>query len=118
VRPAEVALRQRAQVVNDFADEILAADQANVIELGDINDFEFSQAVAILEGGVLTTLMETLPKAERSSYVVEGNAQVLDQILVSDNLLANSALTTSRCTSTPSSQTRRATTSRRSPGST
>jgi len=89
-RPTEVARHAQAQVVNDFVDEILAADpNANVIVLGDINDFEFSETVEILEGGVLTTLMDTLPKAERYSYVFEGNSQVLDQILVSDNLLTN-----------------------------
>jgi predicted extracellular nuclease len=87
VRHTEGARHQQAQVVNDFVDEILAADQnANVVVLGDINDFEFSETVDILEGGVLTTLMDTLPKAERYSYVFEGNSQVLDQILVSDNL--------------------------------
>jgi hypothetical protein len=59
-----------------------------VIVLGDINDFEFSETVELLEGGVLTTLMDTLPKAERYSYVFEGNSQVLDQILVSGNLLS------------------------------
>jgi predicted extracellular nuclease len=76
--------------VNTFVDEILAADpNANVVVLGDINDFEFSETVDILEGGVLTTLMDTLPKAERYSYVFEGNSQVLDQILVSDNLLGS-----------------------------
>jgi predicted extracellular nuclease len=31
--------------------------------------------------------MDTLPKAERYSYVLEGNSQVLDQILVSNKLL-------------------------------
>ena len=78
----------QAQVVNDFVDEILAADPlANVIVLGDVNDFEFSETVDILEGGVLTTLMDTLPPNERYSYVFEGNSQTLDQILLSDNLL-------------------------------
>jgi hypothetical protein len=87
-RPTEVARHAQAQSVNDFVDEILAADPgANVIVLGDINDFEFSETVGILEGGVLTTLMDTLPKTERYSYVFEGNSQVLDQILVSGNLL-------------------------------
>jgi uncharacterized protein len=87
-RPTEVARHAQAESVNDFVDEVLAADpRANVIVLGDINDFEFSQTVDILEGGVLTTLMDTLPKAERYSYVFEGNSQVLDQILVSSNLL-------------------------------
>jgi hypothetical protein len=36
---------------------------------------------------VLTTLMDTLAKAERYSSVFEGNSQVLDQILASNHLL-------------------------------
>jgi predicted extracellular nuclease len=52
--------------------------------LGNINDFEFAQTVELLKGAVLTTLMNTLPKPERYSYVFEGNSQVLDQILVSN----------------------------------
>jgi hypothetical protein len=87
-RSTEVARHAQAQSVNDFVDQLLAVDpQANAIVLGDINDFEFSGTVDILEGGVLTTLMDTLPKPERYSYVFEGNSQVLDQILVSGNLL-------------------------------
>jgi hypothetical protein len=75
----------QAQVVNDFVDDVLALDRdANVIVLGDINDFEFSKTIEILEGDELTTLMKILPPAERYSYVFEGNSQVLDQILVSD----------------------------------
>jgi predicted extracellular nuclease len=73
--------------VNDFVDEILAADpNANVVVLGDINDFDFSETVDILKGGVLVNLMDSLPQVERYSYVFEGNSQVLDQTLVSDNL--------------------------------
>src|SRR5918996_740720 len=88
VRSSEVQRHQQAEVVNGFVDDILAADPyANVIVLGDINDFEFSQTVDILEGEALTTLMDSLPKPERYSYVFEGNSQVLDQILVSNNLL-------------------------------
>jgi predicted extracellular nuclease len=86
-RVSEIARHAQAQVVNDFVDELLEADpNANVVVLGDINDFDFSETVDILEGGVLTTLMQTLPPAERYSYVFEGNSQVLDQILVSDHL--------------------------------
>jgi hypothetical protein len=89
-RSSEVARHAQAQSVNDFADQIFAVDpQANVIVLGDVNDFDFAQTVDILEGGVLNTLMATLPQAERYSYVFEGNSQVLDQILVSNNLLGN-----------------------------
>jgi uncharacterized protein len=90
VRSTEPKRHGQAQAVNDFVDQIVAADpRANVIVLGDINDFEFSQTVEILEGGVLTTLMDILPKPERYSYVFEGNSQVLDQILVSNNMLGS-----------------------------
>jgi uncharacterized protein len=89
-RSSEAQRHAQAQVVNDFVDQIHAADpNANVIVLGDINDFEFSETVEILEGGVLTSLMHTLPQSERYSYDFEGNSQVLDQILVSTNLLEN-----------------------------
>jgi predicted extracellular nuclease len=88
--PARVTEAQRhnqAQVVNNFVDSMLAVDGgANVVVLGDINDFDFSQTVSILKGGVLHNLMDTLPANERYSYVFEGNSQVLDQILVSSGL--------------------------------
>jgi predicted extracellular nuclease len=89
VRSSEVRRHQQAASVNAFVDRILAAERrANVIVLGDINDFEFSETTAILtEGGVLTSLMSGLAQAERYSYVFEGNSQVLDQILFSDNML-------------------------------
>jgi hypothetical protein len=81
---------RQATLVNEFVRDVLAADgQARVIVLGDINDFEFSETVDILEsGGVLTSLFDLLPKKERYSYVFEGNSQVLDQILVSDSLMS------------------------------
>jgi predicted extracellular nuclease len=87
VRSSEVQRHQQAQIVNDFVDSILAADgNAKVVVLGDINDFEFSQTMTILEGGVLHDLMKTLPQAERYSYVFEGNSQTLDHIVVSNSL--------------------------------
>ena len=87
-RLSEIARHGQAQVVHSFVADLLAADpNANVIVLGDINDFEFSETVDILEaGGVLHTLVKDLPPAERYSYVFEGNSQVLDQILFSPNL--------------------------------
>jgi uncharacterized protein len=88
VRRSEVQRHQQAAIVNGFVDDLLAADRnAKIAVLGDINDFEFSETTSILEGGVLTTLFETQPPAERYSYVFDGNSQVLDQILVSRRLL-------------------------------
>ena len=80
---------RQATLVNEFVQDVLAADkQARVIVLGDINDFDFSETVDILEsGGALTTLFDLLPENERYSYVFEGNSQVLDQVLVSPTLL-------------------------------
>jgi predicted extracellular nuclease len=88
VRSSEVQRHQQAQLVNDFVDQILAAfKNARIVVLGDLNDFEFSETVQILEGdGALRNLMNRLPKAERYSYVFEGSSQVLDQMLVSDKL--------------------------------
>jgi len=87
---SEVARNQQATIVSNFVQSILAIDpNANVIVAGDLNDFEFSNPLTILENGGLNTLVETLPPNERYSYNFEGNAQVLDHILVSDHLLAN-----------------------------
>jgi hypothetical protein len=88
-RFSEVARHGQAQVVHDFVETLLAVDpEANVVVLGDINDFEFSQTVDILEaGGALRSLVKDLGPVERYSYVFEGNSQVLDQILFSPNLV-------------------------------
>jgi predicted extracellular nuclease len=80
---------EQAASVNAFVRSIAAAEaKANVVVLGDINDFDFSETTQILEnGGVLRSLMHGLPQSERYSYVFEGNSQVLDQILFSPNML-------------------------------
>ncbi|MBA2295999.1 MAG: Ig-like domain-containing protein [Actinobacteria bacterium] len=86
-RSSEVQRHQQAGIVNDFVEQILAADsKANVVVLGDLNDFEFSTTLDLLEGDVLTTLIETLPPSERYTYVFQGNSQALDHILVSQEL--------------------------------
>ncbi|MCV3216806.1 type I secretion C-terminal target domain-containing protein [Plectonema radiosum NIES-515] len=84
---SEVQRNQQAIEVRDFVQSILAINpNANVVVAGDLNDFEFSNPLSILEAGALNTLIETLPQNERYTYNFEGNAQTLDQILVSNNL--------------------------------
>jgi predicted extracellular nuclease len=94
-RSSEVQRKQQAQIVRAFVDDILAIDpDANVIVLGDINDFQFSEVLTILEGSGATrlhTLIESLPVEEQYSYVFDGNSQTLDHILISPNLFANAA---------------------------
>ncbi|GHH35353.1 endonuclease/exonuclease/phosphatase family protein [Streptomyces candidus] len=85
VRSSETKRLQQAQSVNAFVKEVLKADRrANVLVLGDINDFEFSATTkALAADGALTAAIESLPRSERYSYVFQGNSQVLDQILTS-----------------------------------
>lgn len=79
---------QQATIVKDYVQSILSTSaNANVIVAGDLNDFEFSNALNILKSTGLNTLIETLPASERYTYNFEGNAQTLDHILVSGNLL-------------------------------
>ena len=84
---SEIQRLQQAMVVNAFVDDILALDPAaNVIVMGDLNDFQFSAPVNTLEDNVLNNLIETLPATEQYTYQYEGNLQALDHILVTDNL--------------------------------
>jgi uncharacterized protein len=86
-RPSEVQRHQQASLVAGFVSQLTSADpNANVVVLGDLNDFEFSQTVAILEAAGPGDLMNTLPLNQRYSYEFEGNAQVLDHILVGGGL--------------------------------
>ena len=84
-RSSEVQRHQQARLVNAFAGQLLAANRfAEVIVLGDVNDFEFSVTADLLvAGGTLVDLPRTLPATERYTYVFEGNSQVLDHILLS-----------------------------------
>lgn len=89
---SEAQRMQQAQIVNNFVDSLLAVNpNANIVVAGDLNDFQFSNPLETLEGGVLNNLIETLPLNEQYTYNFEGNAQALDHILVSDNLLDNAA---------------------------
>ncbi|PWG09071.1 endonuclease/exonuclease/phosphatase [Streptomyces sp. V2] len=87
-RSSEVQRHQQATLVNAFVKNILDTQKnADVIALGDINDFEFSGTARILESdGALWSAIKSLPKNERYSYVYQGNAQVLDQILISPSI--------------------------------
>jgi predicted extracellular nuclease len=91
----------QAQAVNDYVDGLLEADMdANVVVLGDLNEFEFEEPLQVLEGDlaydgtgvtesddvVLTNLTFQLAEDERYSYLFEGNSQAIDHILVSDGL--------------------------------
>ena len=88
VLSSEVQRLQQATIVRDFVQDVLAVDvNAEVVVLGDLNDFEFSNPLLILKGAPMNDLIETLLANERYTYVFEGNSQTLDHILVSNSLL-------------------------------
>ena len=79
--------REQARVVHDFVAAILALDpQANVVVLGDMNEYYFASPLQELQAGILTNLIERLPEEERYTFLYQGNAQVLDNLLVSSSL--------------------------------
>ncbi|MDX3231010.1 endonuclease/exonuclease/phosphatase family protein [Streptomyces sp. ME19-01-6] len=84
-RSSETQRTGQAEAVNAFVKKLLAVDaRAQVVVAGDLNDYQFSPALADLtDGGVLTDLVTGLPKNERYGYVYNGNSQVLDHILTS-----------------------------------
>ncbi|WP_214768921.1 chitobiase/beta-hexosaminidase C-terminal domain-containing protein [Exiguobacterium sp. s133] len=87
VRKSEVQRHAIATIVQDFVNELeTEVKDSNVVVLGDLNDFQFSKTLDILKGKNLWNTVDDLPKSERYSYVYNGNAQVLDHILISKNL--------------------------------
>ncbi|MGG0658080.1 endonuclease [Rummeliibacillus pycnus] len=84
---SEVQRHQIANVVKDFVEKIKADNpNANIVSVGDYNDFQFTDSLKILEGNHMTNMINTVDKADRYTYLFQGNSQVLDHILVSNNL--------------------------------
>jgi predicted extracellular nuclease len=90
-RSSEIQRAGQAAAVHDFASSILAIDKsADVVVVGDLNDYQFSPALRVLTTGsaagagtpILTDLITTLPLDQRYTYVFDGISQVLDHILV------------------------------------
>ncbi|MFP7571692.1 endonuclease/exonuclease/phosphatase family protein [Marivita sp. S2033] len=78
----------QSAAVSSFVSDALADDgDANIVALGDLNEFEFVSPVTGLEDAGLTNLTNTLDPNERYTFNFQGNSQSLDHILVSDALL-------------------------------
>jgi uncharacterized protein len=94
-RPSEIQRRRQAEIVNAWVKRLQKADPlAKVVVLGDLNDFEFSETVRILQQGTswsllpeLVDLWHLVKHDERYSYIFQGNGQVLDHILITPILL-------------------------------
>lgn len=84
---SEVKRIEQAKIVNQFVSKIFEQNEkANVIVLGDLNDYQFSKPIQTLKGKNLTNLIDFVSHNDRYTYIYQGNSQVLDHILVSNKL--------------------------------
>lgn len=84
-KPEENKRNLQAAYINQFAEEISSRFvDLPIIIAGDMNDDPWSGTVKALEGASFTNLAKNLPENEQYSYIFDGNAILLDYILVSD----------------------------------
>lgn len=84
---SEKQRKEIATIVHDFVKDIKIKDpDANVVSLGDFNDFQFTDALKIHEGEIMTNMINKVERSDRYTYLYQGNSQVLDHILVTNNL--------------------------------
>ena len=90
-RSSEVQRQQQALLVHQFVRDLLRKNPlTQAVVLGDLNDYQFSPALRVLETGradgrgapLLVDLINTLPANQRYTYVYQGISQVLDHILL------------------------------------
>ncbi|MEI2357123.1 5'-nucleotidase C-terminal domain-containing protein [Mesobacillus zeae] len=90
---SEAQRMEIAKAVNGFVGDVLSKNEdANIVALGDLNDFEFSNPLNALKGDDLDNLVDKVPLPERFTYNYQGNSQVLDHLLVSKNLSEKAAV--------------------------
>jgi predicted extracellular nuclease len=74
---------KQSQYIVSLVEEILTSrPNANVIVLGDLNDYLDSDPVLNLAAHNLSNLLERVEKPSRYTYIYQGVSQVLDHVLV------------------------------------
>ena len=80
----------QAKAINGFVKDILERDpQAKILIAGDLNDFPWSKPIRTLAGTQLTNLFDTIDRTQWFTYIHEGNAQVMDQMLLTKAFMRN-----------------------------
>lgn len=89
----EAARMAQVGAIAAYVNDALATDpDLEFAVLGDFNGFYFEPALQQLSAaGVFTNLATLLPPEERYSYLFEGNAQLIDNIYVTNGLLAEAS---------------------------
>lgn len=85
----------QATAVADFVSAQAAQEpEAQIVVLGDLNDFYDGPALALVQDAVappLVPLLALVPQADRYTYLFNGTAQALDHVLVTENLARQTA---------------------------
>lgn len=79
---------EQAQIVKDFVSQILAKDsKSNIVVVGDLNDEPNSTTLRTLTDSTLVNLpIKLLPPDDAYSYIFQGQKELIDYILVSQQL--------------------------------
>ncbi|NJH86214.1 endonuclease/exonuclease/phosphatase family protein [Staphylococcus agnetis] len=92
-RRSEIQRVQMAKAVGEFVQHVQSQNpKANIISVGDYNDFQWSQALKTFEQYQMVNLVNSVPSTSRYSYNYQGNAQTLDHVFVSKHLKSRSKL--------------------------
>lgn len=86
---------QIASIIRNFVESIQSQNpEANIVALGDFNDFQWTPALQTLEGDneSMVNMIYSLDEADRYTYTYQGNSQALDRIFVSSNLVEKAVL--------------------------
>ena len=77
-----------AKIVNAYVAEKLMADpKLDIVVTGDMNEFEFNEALKALAGNNLINLVDQHLASDRFSYYYQGNSQTLDHMLVPKGMI-------------------------------
>lgn len=88
VYESEIQRKKIAEIVYNFIGDIKTKNpNANIVSVGDFNDYQFADALKIHEGKLMTNMINKVEQKDRYTYLYQGNSQVLDHILVSNNLV-------------------------------
>lgn len=93
VYKSEAQRNEIAKVVYGFVQNIKSKNaDANIISLGDFNDYQFAAPLKIHEGNLMKNMIHEVEASDRYTYLYQGNSQVLDHILVSNNLASKTVV--------------------------
>ncbi|WP_162012627.1 DUF6359 domain-containing protein [Streptococcus sp. S784/96/1] len=87
---SEARRHQMAEDIKVFVEDGFAQNErANIVILGDYNDYEFTKTLSIIESAGLRNLVKHHEESDRYSYFHQGNNQTLDQAMISGHLADN-----------------------------